>query len=53
MREHLMKQRPGAAQATRMALVDLSRHASEQGLSQQRCRAIERHLAAGGQVIVF
>jgi primosomal protein N' (replication factor Y) (superfamily II helicase) len=31
----------------------LRRHASEQGLSQPALHAITRHLAAGGQVIVF
>jgi primosomal protein N' (replication factor Y) len=51
--KHLLPQRPGAAQAPRMALVDLRRHASEQGLSQPAMQAIERHLTAGGQVIVF
>ena len=51
--KHLLPQRPGAAQAPRMALVDLRRHASEQGLSQPAMQAIERHLEAGGQVIVF
>jgi len=50
---HLLPQRPGAAQAPRMALVDLRRHASEQGLSQPAMQAIGRHLTAGGQVIVF
>jgi primosomal protein N' (replication factor Y) len=51
--KHLLPQRPGAAQAPRMALVDLRRHAREQGLSQPAMQAIERHLGAGGQVIVF
>jgi primosomal protein N' (replication factor Y) (superfamily II helicase) len=51
--KHLLPQRPGAAQAPRMALVDLRRHASEQGLSQPAMQAIERHLGSGGQVIVF
>jgi primosomal protein N' (replication factor Y) len=36
-----------------MALVDLRAHAIEQGLSQPAMQAIGRHLAAGGQVIVF
>ncbi len=49
----LLPQRPGAARAPRLALVDLRRHASEQGLSQPAMQAIGRHLAAGGQVIVF
>ncbi len=50
---HVLPQRPGAAQAPHMALVDLRRHACEQGLSQPALEAIGRHLAAGGQVIVF
>jgi predicted RNA-binding Zn-ribbon protein involved in translation (DUF1610 family) len=51
--KHLLPQRPGTAQAPHMALVDLRRHASEQGLSQPAMQAIGRHLTAGGQVIVF
>jgi primosomal protein N' (replication factor Y) len=50
---HLLPQRPGAAQAPRMVLVDLRRHAALQGLSQPAMQAIDRHLTAGGQVIVF
>jgi primosomal protein N' (replication factor Y) len=49
----LLPQRPGAAQTPRLALVDLRRHASDQGLSQPALQAIKMHLAAGGQVIVF
>ncbi|HUO19916.1 MAG TPA: primosomal protein N' [Steroidobacteraceae bacterium] len=45
--------RPGAAQAPRMHLIDLRRFPSEQGLSQPAMQAISRHLADGGQVIVF
>ena len=52
-RQWLLPQRPGAARAPRMALVDLRRHASDQGLSQPAMQAIATHLAAGGQVIVF
>ncbi len=51
--KQLLPQRPGAARAPLMALVDLRRHACEQGLSQPVLQAIARHLAAGGQVIVF
>ena len=50
---HALPQRPGAATTPRMTLVDLKRHASEQGLSQPAMQAISAHLAAGGQVIVF
>lgn len=49
----LLPQRAGAASAPRMTLVDLTRHASEQGLSQPVLQSIGRHLQGGGQVIVF
>jgi primosomal protein N' (replication factor Y) (superfamily II helicase) len=49
----VLPQRPGAARAPRMVLVDLRKHACEQGLSQPAMQAIERHLSSGGQVIVF
>jgi primosomal protein N' (replication factor Y) len=48
-----LPQRPGVARAPRLELVDLRRHASEQGLSQPAMQAIGRHVTAGGQVIVF
>ena len=48
-----LPQRPGAARAPRMNLVDLRKHPSEQGVSQPAIQAIGRHLQAGGQVIVF
>jgi primosomal protein N' (replication factor Y) (superfamily II helicase) len=51
--KHVLPQRPGAAEPPRMVLVDLRRHAAEQGLSTPVVLAIERHLKAGGQVIVF
>ena len=51
--KHLLPQRPGASQPPRMVLVDLRRHAAEQGLSTPVVQGIERHLKAGGQVIVF
>jgi len=51
--KHLLPQRPGAAQPPRMSLLDLRRHASEQGLSTPAMQAIDQHLKAGGQVIVF
>jgi primosomal protein N' (replication factor Y) (superfamily II helicase) len=51
--KHLLPQRPGAAQAPRMALVDLRKHAADQGLSTPAMLAIAQHLKAGGQVIVF
>lgn len=49
----VLPQRPGAAQVPRMTLIDMRRHASEQGLSQPALKATAEHLAAGGQVIVF
>jgi primosomal protein N' (replication factor Y) (superfamily II helicase) len=51
--KHLLPQRPGAAQPPRMWLVDLRRHAAEQGISTPAMQAIDQHLKAGGQVIVF
>ncbi len=51
--KHLLPQRPGAAQPPRMALIDLRRHAAEQGVSTPAMQAIDQHLRAGGQVIVF
>ena len=51
--KHLLPQRPGAAQPPRMALIDLRRHAAEQGLSTPVMQAIDQHLKAGGQIIVF
>ena len=51
--KHLLPQRPGAAQPPRMTLVDLRRHAAEQGLSGPALQAIDQHLRAAGQVIVF
>jgi primosomal protein N' (replication factor Y) len=51
--KHLLPQRPGAAQPPRMSLIDLRRHAAEQGVSTPAMQAIDRHLKAGGQVIVF
>jgi primosomal protein N' (replication factor Y) len=50
---HELPQRPGAARPPAMHLVDLRKHSSDQGLSQPAMSAMERHLADGGQVIVF
>jgi len=50
---HLLPQRPGGAHSPQMSLVDLRRHAVDQGLSTPAVQAIGRHLDAGGQVIVF
>jgi primosomal protein N' (replication factor Y) len=51
--KHELPQRPGAARAPRVRLVDLRKHAADQGLSTPAMQAIEQHLGAGGQVIVF
>jgi primosomal protein N' (replication factor Y) (superfamily II helicase) len=48
-----LPQRVGIAQPPRMVLIDLRKHASEQGLSQPAMQAIGQHLEDGGQVIVF
>jgi primosomal protein N' (replication factor Y) len=48
-----LPQRPGAARAPRMNLIDLRKHPSEQGISQPAIRAIGQHLQGGGQVIMF
>jgi len=52
-RQSRLPTRAGGAQTTRTTLVDLRRHAGEQGLSQPAIAAIDAHLQAGGQVIVF
>jgi primosomal protein N' (replication factor Y) (superfamily II helicase) len=51
--KHVLPQRPGAAQAPRMLLVDMRKHAADQGLSTPAMQAMGQHLKAGGQVIVF
>jgi primosomal protein N' (replication factor Y) (superfamily II helicase) len=50
---HRLPQRPGAARAPRVGLVDLRKHAADQGLSTPAMTAIGQHLQDGGQVIVF
>jgi primosomal protein N' (replication factor Y) len=52
-RQLLLPQRTGAVHSTKMTLVDLRGHAVEQGLSQPAIQAIDVHLKAGGQIIVF
>ncbi len=49
----MLPQRPGAARAPRLALIDLRKHAAEQGISTPAVQAMAQHLGAGGQVIVF
>jgi primosomal protein N' (replication factor Y) (superfamily II helicase) len=51
--KHVLPQRPGAARAPQIRLVDLRKHAVDQGLSTPAIQAMERHLHAGGQIIVF
>ena len=51
--KHVLPQRPGAARAPQVRLVDLRKHAVDQGLSTPAVQAMERHLHAGGQIIVF
>jgi len=50
---HRLPQRPGAARAPRIGLVDLRKHAADQGLSTPAMAAIGQHMHDGGQVIVF
>ncbi|MGC1521639.1 MAG: primosomal protein N', partial [Steroidobacteraceae bacterium] len=50
---HRLPQRPGAVSAPRIRLVDLRKHAADQGLSSPAMAAMEQHLHGGGQVIVF
>jgi primosomal protein N' (replication factor Y) (superfamily II helicase) len=51
--KHLLPQRPGAARPPRIRLVDLRKHAADQGLSTPALQAMAQHLKAGGQIIVF
>jgi primosomal protein N' (replication factor Y) (superfamily II helicase) len=51
--KHVLPQRPGAAHPPLIRLVDLRRHAVDQGLSTPAMLAMEQHLGAGGQIIVF
>ncbi len=51
--KHILPQRPGTAQAPRMSLIDLRKHASDQGLSTPAMQAMAEHLQADGQIIVF
>jgi primosomal protein N' (replication factor Y) (superfamily II helicase) len=45
--------RPGESRPPRLALIDLRVNAIDAGVSTPAVLAIERHLAAGGQVLVF
>jgi primosomal protein N' (replication factor Y) (superfamily II helicase) len=48
-----LPERAGAAGKPRVGVVDLRLHAARDGLAQPVIAAIERHLAAGGQVLVY
>jgi primosomal protein N' (replication factor Y) len=48
-----MPRRIGAAGVPRLRVVDLNRHASRQALSTPLVAAIDQHLAAGNQVLLF
>jgi primosomal protein N' (replication factor Y) len=48
-----LPERTGRAGKPRVAVIDLRLHAARDGLSQPALAAIERHLAASGQVLVF
>ena len=48
-----LPRRIGAAGQPRMRIVDLNRHANRQGLSTPLVAAIDQHLKAGNQVLLF
>jgi primosomal protein N' (replication factor Y) (superfamily II helicase) len=48
-----LPERTGRAGKPRVAVIDLRLHAARDGLSPPAVTAIERHLAAAGQVLVF
>jgi len=48
-----LPQRIGAAGQPRMKIVDMNRHANRQGLSTPLVAAIDQHLKAGNQVLLF
>ena len=48
-----LPERTGRAGKPRVGVIDLRLHAARDGLSQPALAAIERHLAAAGQVLVF
>jgi primosomal protein N' (replication factor Y) len=48
-----LPRRAGAAEPPRLQLIDLRAHAAHKGLSTPLALAIDRHLGAGGQVLVF
>ena len=48
-----LPERTGRAGKPRVGVIDLRLHAARDGLSQPAIAAIERHLAAAGQVLIF
>jgi primosomal protein N' (replication factor Y) len=52
-RQLALPERAGRAGKPRIAVVDLRHHAARDGLAQPVLAAIERHLAARGQVLVY
>ncbi|MDE2304649.1 MAG: primosomal protein N' [Gammaproteobacteria bacterium] len=48
-----LPERAGMARPARMTVIDLRRHGVEQGFSQPALAAMQTHLGAGGQVLVF
>jgi primosomal protein N' (replication factor Y) len=52
-RQLQLPQRPGSARQPVFRLVDLRKNPATDGLTQQLIAAIQRHLAAGDQVLIF
>ena len=52
-RRLVLPARAGGAEPPAIRLVDLARHSAAEGLAQPSLDAIERHLSAGGQALVF
>ncbi len=52
-RRLLLPERAGSARRPSIHLVDLRRHVAQDGLAQPLVDAIGRHLAAGGQVLLY
>ena len=48
-----LPERPGAARHPKVTLIDLRREALEEGLATTALAQIDRHLAAGGQVLLY
>ena len=48
-----LPERPGVARHPRVSVIDLRHHAATSGLATPSLEAIQRHLGAGGQVLVY